>query len=217
MKVGILGSGTVAQTLAAGLSRHGHDVMLGTRDTSKLLDWQHHNPAVLLGGVTDAAGFGEVLILAVRGLAALEVLRAAGNEHLKGKTVIDATNPIADAAPTNGVLPFFTGPNESLMERLQAEFSSAQFVKAFNSVGSRQFVHPHFNEGRPTMFICGNSDSAKATVVQILIQFGWDTADMGKAEAARAIEPLYMLWCTLGFTRNEWTHAFKLLRSKELE
>jgi predicted dinucleotide-binding enzyme len=214
MKVGILGSGTVAQTLAAGLMRHGHDVMLGTRDASKLVEWQHHNPAVMLGGVTDATAFGEVLVLAVKGLAAFEVLNAAGNEHLQGKTVIDATNPIADAAPTNGVLRFFTGPNESLMEQLQNKFSSADFVKAFNSVGSQQFVHPHFSDGRPTMFICGNSDKAKVTVVQILNQFGWDTADMGKAEAARAIEPLCMLWCILGFTRNEWTHAFKLLRSE---
>jgi predicted dinucleotide-binding enzyme len=214
VKVGILGSGTVAQTLAAGLTRHGHEVMLGTRDPSKLLEWKRHNPTDLLGGVTDAAAFGEVLVLAVKGLAALEVLRAAGDAHLTGKTVIDATNPIAEAAPTNGVLRFFTGPNESLMEQLQNEFSSADFVKAFNSMGSQQFVHPHFSDGRPTMFICGNSDKAKATVLQILSQFGWDTAEMGKAEAARAIEPLCMLWCILGFTRNEWTHAFKLLRSK---
>jgi predicted dinucleotide-binding enzyme len=72
-------------------------------------------------------------------------------------------------------------------------------------------VNPEYAGGPPTMFICGNDDGAKAIATQILEQFGWETADMGKVEAARAIEPLCMLWCTLGFTKNEWTHAFKLL------
>ena len=62
------------------------------------------------------------------------------------------------------------------------------------------------------MFICGNDDGAKEIVSDILEQFGWETADMGKAEAARAIEPLCMLWCIPGFIRGEWTHAFKLLK-----
>jgi predicted dinucleotide-binding enzyme len=112
----------------------------------------------------------------------------------------------------NGVLKFFTDINESSMERLQREFPAARFVKAFNSVGNGQFVNPHFKSGTPTMFICGNNESAKQTVAVILGQFGWETADMGAVEAARAIEPLCMLWCILGFRNNEWTHAFKLLR-----
>jgi 8-hydroxy-5-deazaflavin:NADPH oxidoreductase len=74
-------------------------------------------------------------------------------------------------------------------------------------------VNPSYKAGRPTMFICGNDDKAKATVAGICDQFGWETADMGKAEAARAIEPLCMLWCIPGFTKNEWTHAFKLLHA----
>ena len=97
------------------------------------------------------------------------------------------------------------------MERLQREFAGARLVKAFNSVGSALMVDPDFKGGRPTMFICGNDDGAKKTVTGILEQFGWDTADMGKAEAARAIEPLCMLWCIPGFLRSDWTHAFKLL------
>jgi predicted dinucleotide-binding enzyme len=72
-------------------------------------------------------------------------------------------------------------------------------------------VNPVYAAGKPTMFICGNSDAAKQTVTGLLTEFGWETADMGKAEAARAIEPLCMLWCILGFTHNQWTHAFKLL------
>jgi 8-hydroxy-5-deazaflavin:NADPH oxidoreductase len=93
------------------------------------------------------------------------------------------------------------------------ELAAARFVKAFNFVGSGQMVNPQFGEGRPTMFICGNYEEAKHTVAIILDQFGWETADMGQAESARAIEPLCILWCIPGFLRNEWSHAFKLLRS----
>ena len=112
----------------------------------------------------------------------------------------------------NGVLKFFTNLDESLMERLQREFAAARFVKAFNSVGNAFFVNPQFKDGKPTMFICGNDEGAKKIVKGILDQFGWETADMGKVEAARAIEPLCMLWLIPGFLRNEWKHAFKLLR-----
>ena len=110
------------------------------------------------------------------------------------------------------MLKFFTSHDESLMERLQREFSGARFVKAFSSVGNRPFVNPQYKAGKPTLFICGNDDAAKKTVTQILDQFGWETADMGQVEAARAIEPLCMLWCIPGFLRNERAHAFKLLR-----
>jgi 8-hydroxy-5-deazaflavin:NADPH oxidoreductase len=85
-------------------------------------------------------------------------------------------------------------------------------VKAFNSVGSTRMVDPQFAAGKPTMFICGNNDAAKKTVSGIVAELGWEVADMGSAEAARAIEPLCMLWCIPGFLHNEWTHAFKLLR-----
>lgn len=212
MKIGVLGSGIVAQTLAAGFLKHGHEVMVGTRDKAKLADWGRANPKARLGSSGEAAAFAELVVLAVKGLASAEALRAAGSGNLSGKIVIDATNPIADAPPTNGVLKFFTNLDESLMERLQKEFPSARFVKAFSSVGNGQFVNPQFPGTRPTMFICGNDDAAKKTVSQILDQFGWDSADMGKVEAARAVEPLCMLWCIPGFLRNEWPHAFKLLR-----
>lgn len=139
-------------------------------------------------------------------------MRLAGATNLAGKTVIDATNPIADAPPSNGVLSYFTTFGESLMERLQREFGAAHFVKAFNSVGAACMIDPKFAGGKPTMFIAGNDAAAKKTVTEILIQFGWETEDMGGAEAARAIEPLCILWCIPGFQRNDWVHAFKLLR-----
>jgi predicted dinucleotide-binding enzyme len=212
MKIGILGSGEVAQVLASGCLKHGHEVMLGTRDSSKLAEWLKQNPRGQVGEFAAAAGFGEVVVLAVKGTAAAEALRAAGAERLAAKPVIDATNPIADAAPVNGVLKFFTTLDDSLMERLQREFPQANLVKAFNSVGSGRMVNPAFKTMKPTMFICGNDDGAKRTVQILLDQLGWDIADMGKVAAARAIEPLCMLWCIPGFLRNEWTHAFALLK-----
>src|ERR1035438_346832 len=211
MKIGVLGSGDVGKVLASGFLTHGHQVMMGTREPAKLNEWAKTNAKGRVGSFAEAAKFGEVVVLAVKGGAATEVLRAAGAPNLTGKTVVDATNPIADAPPTNGVLKFFTNLDESLMERLQRGFPDARFVKAFNSVGNAGMVNPKFAAGKPTMFICGNDDAAKKTVNVILDQFGWESADMGKAEAARAIEPLCMLWCIPGFLRNNWIHAFKLL------
>lgn len=211
MKVGVLGSGDVAKALAQGFLKHGHQVMLGTRDTAKLKDWAAQHRGAQIGSFADAAKFGEIVVLAVKGTAALDAATAAGAANLAGKPVIDTTNPIADAPPTNGVLKFFTSLDQSLMERLQRAAPDAHFVKAFNSVGNGMMVDPQLKGGKPTMFICGNDDKAKATVRGICDQFGWETADMGKAEAARAIEPLCMLWCIPAFIRSERTHAFKLL------
>jgi predicted dinucleotide-binding enzyme len=211
MKIGLLGSGIVGQTLAAGFIKHGYQVMVGTRSPEKLKEWAGQNPGGRTGSFEATAQFADLVVLGVSGAVAADALRAAGTTNLAGKVVIDATNPIADAPPVNGVLRFFTDLNESLMERLQREFTEVKFVKAFNSVGSAFMVNPQFKGGKPTMFICGNDDSAKKTVTGILDQFGWETADMGKVEAARAIEPLCMLWCIPGMLRNEWAHAFKLL------
>jgi len=213
MKVGILGSGDVATTLGAGFITHGHDVMLGTRDISKLAGWVAKHPKGRVGSVADAAGFGELLVLAVKGTAAADALRAAGPARIAGKVILDATNPIAEKPPTHGVLHYFTTGEDSLMERLQREFGDARFVKCFSCVGSARMVNPDFKQGRPAMFICGNDDTAKAAARGVLDQFGWETVDMGRAEAARAIEPLAILWCIPGFLRNEWTHAFALLKS----
>ena len=212
MKIGVLGSGGVAQTLAAGFLKHGHAVTIGSRSPQKLADWASMNQGIRTGTFADAAGFGETIVLAVKGHAAVEALRLAGAKNLVGKPVIDACNPIADAPPVHGVLQFYTTQTESLMEQLQREFPDAHFVKAFNSVGSALMVNPQFADGTPTMFICGNDDAAKKTVAGICDQFGWEVADMGSVEAARAIEPLCILWCLPGFLNNQWTHAFKLLR-----
>ena len=127
--------------------------------------------------------------------------------------MLDPTNAIADKPPVDGVIESFTGLNESLMERLQTQSPDANFVKAFSCIGSATMVDPQFKAGKPTMFIAGNNAGAKKTTTAICEQFGWEVADMGTAVAARAIEPLAVLWCIPGFLQNDWgLRAFKLLR-----
>lgn len=213
MRIGVLGSGVVGTTLASGFRTHGHEVTIGSREPEKLRDWARQNPGARVATPEETASFAEVGVLAVKGTAALSMVRAAGPANLAGKPLIDTSIPLADAAPVNGVLRLFTSSDDSLMERLQREFPQIRFVKAFNSTGSAHMVNPVYAEGRPTMFICGNDQPAKDLVSRLLDQFGWDVADMGMVESARVIEPLGVLWCIPGLRQNLWTHAFKLLKA----
>lgn len=208
-KIGILGSGVVAKSLAGGFVKYGYEVMLGTRDVTKLNSF---TDKANVGSFSETANWADLIVLACKGTAAEEVLKLAGEANLQGKTVIDTTNPISDLPPENGVLKFFTDLNFSLMEKLQNHIPEANFVKCFSCVGNSFMVDPEFPEGKPTMFICGNNAEAKKEVEMILEKFGWEYADMGGAEAARAIEPLCILWCIPGFLSNSWNHAFRLLR-----
>lgn len=213
MKIAVLGSGIVGETLANGFLKHGYEVLRASREPEKLMEWKKSAGAnASIGNFSEAAQFSDVVVLAVKGTAAESAIKLAGISNLKNKTIIDATNPIKEVPPTNGVLNFFTDMNFSLMERLQSLAPDAHFVKAFSCVGSGFFVNPNFPEGKPTMFICGNNLKSKEIVREILNQFGWNTEDMGMVESARAIEPLCMLWCIPGMLNNSWTHAFKLLK-----
>jgi predicted dinucleotide-binding enzyme len=210
-RFGILGSGDVGQALAKGFAANGSEVRIGTRSPGKLAKFSK-STGIREGTFQDVAAWGEALVLAVLGKAALDALEQAGPAKLAGKLVIDTTNPISDDPPEDGVIRYFTGPNESLMERLQAAHPQVRFVKAFNSVGSDLMIHPLLAGGPPTMFYCGNDLGAKAVVARLLEQVGWEPADMGSVVAARAIEPLAQLWCIPGFRENQWMHAFRLLR-----
>jgi predicted dinucleotide-binding enzyme len=211
-KIGVIGSGQVGQTLANGFLKHGYEVMRGSRDVAKLEDWKKGAGAKAhTGSFGDTARFGDIIVLAVKGTAAEEAVEQCGGA-IDGKIVLDATNPIADKPPTNGVLAYFTGPNESLMERLQRRAPKARFVKAFSCVGNGLMVDPKL-ASKPSMFICGNDSAAKEQARGILEKFGWETEDMGSVEGARAIEPLCMLWCIPGILRNDWgNRAFKVVR-----
>jgi 8-hydroxy-5-deazaflavin:NADPH oxidoreductase len=212
-KYGVVGSGTVGKVLADGLLKHGYEVMRGSRTPGKLAEWKSGaGSRAHTGTFAETARFGEVIILAVKGTAAESAVNECGEETLSGKIVIDTTNPIADKPPVHGVLSFFTGPNESLMEKLQRKVPQAHFVKAFSCVGNGSMVNPDFGGNRPTMFICGDNTNAKREVSGLLDRFGWEVEDMGTIEAARAIEPLCVLWCIPGLREDRWNHAFKLLK-----
>jgi predicted dinucleotide-binding enzyme len=199
MKIGILGSGNVGQALFEGFKKYGYTVSIGSRDVKK------HKGTV---NYKDAANDADIIVLAVKGTAANDVLRLVGN--IDDKIIIDATNPISDNPPVNGVISFYTTLDKSQMERLQEDFPKAKFVKAFNSIGAAHMVNPKFSE-KPTMFMCGNDAGAKKEVAKILEKFGFESEDMGNAESARIIEPLCILWCIPGFLHNDWNHAFRLL------
>ncbi|MBH9579146.1 NADPH-dependent F420 reductase [Inhella proteolytica] len=209
----ILGTGDVAKSLARGLRGLGHPVMLAGRDAAKtaatLADFAGETGSQT-GSYAQAAAFGQTVVLAVKGHAAAAVLDAAGSA-LNGKLLIDATNPIEDATPEHGVLRFFTGPNDSLGERLQQAFPSLRIVKAFNTVGAAHFVQPRFAGGPGSMFIAGNDAEAKAEVAALVRAFGWEPYDCGRIEGARATEPLCQLWCLPGLLRGDWAHAFKVI------
>ena len=213
MKVGVLGSGLVGRVLGAGFLKYGHGVMLGTRNPAKaeVEQWLRENPRGTAGTFQQAAEFGDLIVLCTLGRAAEEAIALAGPANFAGKTVMDTTNPIADTPPVQGVLAFTTGRNESLGEKIQARLPQAHVVKVFNSVGGGRMINPRYQQGTPTMFLCGDNAQAKAQVSEIVEQFGWEPFDCGGIIASRAIEPLCMLWCIPGFARNQWTHAFKLL------
>ncbi|MCW3075867.1 MAG: hypothetical protein JWO32_476 [Bacteroidetes bacterium] len=212
-KVGIIGSGAVGKALAKGFLKYGYDTTIASRTAEKFATL-----ASEVGGNIKTATFAEtakncdLLVLAVKGGVAESALDLCGVSHLSGKTIIDTTNPIADSPPKNGVLSYFTSFEISLMEMLQKKAPKAHFVKAFCSVGSGLMVDPDFNGTKPSMFICGDNEASKNEVATILLKFGWEVEDMGMIEAARAIEPLAMLWCIPGMREGKWSHAFKLLK-----
>jgi predicted dinucleotide-binding enzyme len=212
-RIGVLGSGTVGTVLADGFLKHGYEVTRGSREPAKLADWQKKaGPKASTATFGEAARAAEIVVLAVKGEAAESVLDLTGTGALSGKVVIDTTNPIAATPPVNGVLKYFTTLEDSLMERLQRRVPGARFVKAFSCVGNALMVNPKLPGGPPTMFICGNDAAAKRDVTDILDRFGWLTEDLGAVEAARAIEPLCILWCIPAFQGRGSLHALKMLR-----
>lgn len=215
MKIGILGSGPVGQALGRGFAELGHEVILGTRDpnSAKVQDWiAKTQKGVRAGTFDDAASAGELIVLCSLYRAVDEVIKLAGRANMKGKIVIDTTNPIADEPPVNGVLKYVTTGRESGGELIQSKLPDSFVVKAFNSIGNPIMFRPKFEDGMPTMFICGNDTEAKKKVTALLTDFGWETVDCGSIEASNAIEGLCIIWCARGFIEGQWNHAFKLLK-----
>jgi len=212
MQIGILGSGVVGQSLGAGFARRGDEVVVGSREGGgdKLRDWAAGTEGRGRAGTfAEAAAFGEIGVVATLWAGTENALRLAGHENLDGKVVIDVTNPLDFST---GVPRLALGFDTSGGEQVQRWLPGARVVKAFNIITAGEMVNPDFPCGPPTMFICGDDDGAKQTVVGICRDFGWEVVDIGGIDGARLLEPLAMLWVTHGIRTGAWSHAFKLLR-----
>lgn len=196
MKIGILGTGEVGKSLAAGFTAAGHEVKMGSRAPAQ--------------PYAEAAKFGDVIVLATPWTGTENALRLTGAENVAGKVVIDVTNPLH--FPPNAPPELALGHKDSGGEQVQRWLPSAHVVKAFNTVGHAHFFKPDFPGGPPDMFICGNDAAAKKTVTGILKEFGWPAIDIGGIEGSRLLEPLCVLWVGYGIRTGTWNHAFKLLR-----
>jgi len=187
--------------------------MIGSRDPSKaeLREWLSGEGAGIQAGTFgETAAHGELLVLAVLGDAAEEVIADAGAGSFGGKVVIDAMNPLDFSG---GFPPKLSICGEdSLGERVQRTLPDAKVVKAFNTIGNPYFVNPSFAEGDPTMLIAGNDADAKRTVGDLLADFGWtDVVDIGGIEGSRELEAICIAWVKIGGTRGTFDHGFKLL------
>lgn len=212
MKIAVLGTGTVGQTIAAKLAQIGQTVMMGTRSPAEtrartqpgpygqppLSEWLAQNPGVQLGAYSEAAQFGEAVINATNGMGSLEALRQAGEANLNGKILIDIANPLDFS---RGMPPTLSVSNtDSLGEQIQRAFPQARVVKTLNTVTARLMVDPGLvANGDHTVFVCGNDPAAKAQVSQWLAGwFGWkDILDLGDITTARGTEMYLPLWLRL--------------------
>ncbi len=215
-KIGVLGTGDVGRTLAAGLASVGHSVMIGTRDPGKqaILDWKSGDGSgVQIGTFAEAAAHGDVLVFAIGWSNVDAVIELAGESNFDGKALLDATNPLR--FETEGQPPILDiGHTDSAGEVIQRRLPQAHVVKAFNTIGSPHMVNPDFPDGAPDMFICGNDDGAKTTIGDLIEDLGWKPPiDLGGIENARYLESMAMVWIVHFFnTGFVGTHAFALLR-----
>jgi predicted dinucleotide-binding enzyme len=200
MRIGILGSGFVGQALARGLAGHGHDVRIGTRKEA-VDDLPVGSPAQVVENA-------DLVFLSVLGTAAVEV--AVGvREELRGKVLIDTTNPLDFSSGRPGL---FVGHTDSLGEQVQRAVPEALVVKAYNTVGNTLMVDPELPGGPPSMFIGGDSEEAKGAVTALLRATGWDVIDLGGIDASRYLEPMCIAWVLHGARSGAWNHAFRMLR-----
>jgi len=212
MKIGILGTGGVGQTLASKLAGLGHEVMMGTRDAAKTLAntapgsfgrppfsaWLKQNPTIRLGDYAEAARHGEVVINATNGMGSLAALRQAGANNLNGKILLEVANPLDFS---KGMPPTLSVCNtDSLGEQIQREYPDVKVVKTLNTVTANVMVNPRqVADGDHTLFVSGNDPEAKAQVISWLTAwFGWrHIIDLGDITAARGVEMYLPVWLRL--------------------
>jgi predicted dinucleotide-binding enzyme len=212
MKMGVLGSGMVAQGLSARLAELGHDVVIGTHDADKLRGWQSSNPKVLIGSFAEAAAFGDMVFNATDGAGSLNALLQAGEANLADKVLIDVSNPLDFS---NGFPPALTVVgSDSLGEQIQRAFPSTKVVKTLNTVAARVMTHPlEVANGDHHAFISANDAEAKAQVTALLQSFGWvHIFDLGDLSTARGTEAYMLLWVRLYGSLNTGMINIKVMK-----
>lgn len=210
MKIGILGSGNVGQTLAIGFLKLGYEVMLGTRNTQKeeVLKWSNENPTCKIGTFADTADFGDVLFLCTIWSGTESAINLSGVNNFKNKILVDVVNPLEFSS---GVPKLAIGFNDSAGEQIQKLLPEAKVVKAFNIITASYMTNGMIDGAKLDMFIAGNDFEAKKIVTGFLDAFNWNTHDLGNIEQSRLLEPFAMLWITHGVVTGNWSHAFKLV------
>jgi 8-hydroxy-5-deazaflavin:NADPH oxidoreductase len=222
MKVGIIGSAHVGQTIASKLLKLGHDVMIGTRDPAALDqkkgmagtlgEWLAVNPSGKIGTNAMAAAHGALLINATNGDGAINALTLAGADNLAGKVLIDISNPLD---LSKGMPPtLFVKDTDSLAETIQRAFPAAQVVKTLNTMTAAVMVDPSLvTDGDHSVFLSGDNATAKEAVADLLRSFGWrDIIDLGDLSTARATEMLLPIWLRLWMKLGNTPFQFKIAR-----
>jgi hypothetical protein len=198
MRIGVLGTGLVGQTIATKLVTLGHEVMMGSRtaDNGKAAEWvTRAGEGASQGTFADAAAFGELNVNCTAGSATLDALALAGAANLAGKVLIDIANPLDFS---KGFPPsLFVCNTESLAERIQHAFPDARVVKSLNTMNCEVMVDPAKVPGDHDVFVSGDDPDAKAQVAELLGSFGWtkeQIVDLGDLTTARGAEMYLPLW-----------------------
>ncbi|MBO4917274.1 MAG: NAD(P)-binding domain-containing protein [Bacteroidales bacterium] len=199
-KYGVLGTGDVARVIASKLVELGNEVMMGSRSAAneKATAWARENGERASNGTfADAAAFGEVVFNCVKGVHALEALGLAGADNLRGKILVDQSNPYVYRDGHISLDPAYSG-DTCLGEEVQRFLPETKVVKTLNFIGSVMMTNPGELAEAPTAFYCGNDAGAKEAVKGILNAFGWtDTFDMGDISMSRYTEMLGAFWVPL--------------------
>lgn len=230
MKIAILGTGTVGQTIASKIISLGHHVMIGTRNVSEKLqskerdgygnppfsEWYTENSKVKLGSFKEAAAFGEIIINATKGGKTIEVLNSAGVNNLDGKILVDIANPLdSSMGMPPGLITELSNTN-SLGEEVQKTFPGVKVVKTLNTMWCGIMVDPAIvGGGDHTNFICGNDKEAKEQVKSLLKEFGWkdeNIIDIGDISSARGSEAILPIWLRIFMATQSGAFNFKIVK-----
>ncbi|GEP34571.1 oxidoreductase [Nocardioides szechwanensis] len=210
MEIAVLGTGSVGRTVSARLDELGHTVTIGTRDPEATLTRADH-PQLPLATYADAAARAELVVLAVSGEVALDVLALAGADNLAGKALVDISNPLDFSAGFPPTL--LVKDTDSLGEQIQRAFPEARVVKTLNTLTASLMVHPETLGSSSTVFVSGDDPSAKGMVTGLLAAMGHDDViDLGGIETARGTEMLMPVWLRLMQALGTGEFNFKIVR-----